>query len=70
MTAFENLINIIITFLSDFIKIDFTNYSGNLNPVVIDIYNKMTIIIPYICISLCIYFLYKIFAFLFRGFRK
>ena len=70
MTQFQELLTIILNFVNNFILIDFSNYSGALNPTLITIYNKMTIVIPYIVLIVCITLLFKLFFFLFGGFKR
>ena len=70
MNGILNIVNIIIGFFNDLILIDFNNYSGALNPTFIKIYNEMTIVIPYLALMICIYALFKLFFFLFGGFKK
>lgn len=70
MTQFQELLNIILNFVNNFILIDFSNYSGALNPTLITIYEKMTIVIPYLVLIVCVGLLFKLLFFLFGGFKK
>lgn len=70
MTELHNLLTIILNFVNNFILIDFSNYSGSINPTLITIYEKMTIVIPYLVLIVCVTLLFKIFFFLFGGFKR